>query len=118
MNHQGVKTLAFFFACWVVMCLACSDHDKAAIATGGAANDAGELKRMREFYYPSPTPTPDPRPTPYVENVLSAENGKKVRNALGLDDGWTAAEIPREQAERAAYQQRLAEWEARQGGKR
>lgn len=37
-------------------------------------------------------------------------------HAMGLSDGWTADAIRREDAERARYQRRLAEWQAQNGG--
>ena len=48
--------------------------------------------------------------------ALQPYTAKKVRNFLGMDDGWTAGEIRYHDAERAKYRKRLADWEAQNGG--
>lgn len=114
--NQVTPTLCFLFACLMLMCLAaCSDSDKAAVATAGAVNDTAERQRMGDFYAPSPTPFP--QPTPFYDGApFDAHTSKKVRNAMGMGNGWTTDAIRREDAERARYQKRLAEWQAQNGG--
>lgn len=60
------------------------------------------------------------QPTPLFQHIGPADPkaGKWVRNRLGLDDGWTAEAIQRDQADRARYEQRVQQWEAQnsQGG--
>ena len=81
-------------------------------ATAGSIQDSKVTQAKREADAEAvASPTPFPQPTPF-----DAHTSKKVRNAMGLSDGWTTDAIRREDAERARYQRRLAEWQAQNGG--
>lgn len=87
-------------------------------ATAGSIQDSKVTQAKREADAEAvASPTPFPQPTPFYDGApFDAHTSKKVRNAMGLSDGWTTDAIRREDAERARYQRRLAEWQAQNGG--
>jgi hypothetical protein len=79
-------------------------------ATAGSIQDSSVTKAKREA-------DAQPQPTPFDDGApLDAHTSKRVRNAMGMSDGWTTDAIRREDAERARHQRRLAEWQAQNGG--
>jgi hypothetical protein len=81
-------------------------------ATAGSIQDSKVTQAKRET-------DAEPQPTPFDDGTpLDAHTSKRVRNAMGMSDGWTTDAIRREDAERARYQKRLAEWQAQNGGAR
>ncbi len=82
--NQVTPTLCFLFACLMLMCLAaCSDSDKAAVATAGAVNDTAERQRMGDFYAPSPTPKECPR---HLDHTLAdPHHHNEFRSEFGAE---------------------------------